>query len=85
MVLFLSQSLCASSDDDEIIKCREEAKLMAKLAAQDSEEDSDSSSERRRRRKKKKSRKSKHKHRYTIMIGSSVYVLQTTSVQEQRN
>ena len=73
-MLFLISPKYCSSDNDEVVKHREEAKLMAKLAAHDSN-DSDSSVERRRRRRRKKSKKSKHKHRYkSYFLATAIYL-----------
>lgn len=49
-----------SSDDEEVVKRREEAQLAAKLARSDSGSEESSDSER--KRKRKKGKKSKHKH-----------------------
>jgi hypothetical protein len=50
------------------LKRREEAKLMAKLAAEDSDNSDSSVERRRRRRRRKKSKKSKHKHRWVAYV-----------------
>lgn len=59
-----SPSTC-SSDDDEVVKRREEARLMAELAKpSDSSSDSDEGEKKRKRRKhQKKGKKSKDKHK----------------------
>lgn len=55
----VNASIYSSSDDEEVIKRQEEAKLAAELARQMSD-NSDSERERRRKRRKRKSRKSDH-------------------------
>ena len=56
-------TLTCSSDDEEVVKQREEAQLAAKLAQSGSESDESSDSEKeRRKRRRKKGKKAKHKH-----------------------
>ena len=63
-----------SSDDEEVIKRREEARLTAELTNQMSG-DSDSESERRRKRKKKRSKKSsRHSKKWVLALLNSLCI-----------